>query len=300
MFSTLRTRFGIPGVISVIALVFAMLGGAYAANNSSNAGKATASAKAKKGPRGPKGPKGDPGPAGPQGPAGANGKDGSNGAAGAAGKDGVSPTGTEFSGGKAGHCENLGGVEFKGANVTFACNGQKGTNGKPWAPESELPSEATETGAWVLRHNFECAKNGELLPDGKTTECKPGGERLQTTVSFTVPLPEELPGTNVHLILPNGKEFSETVEEVDPPFCEGSAESPSAAPGHFCLYSATTIASPAEPTYPMLIFPGGGGKGLANPVTGEAGAATAGVLISANTSGPNAIEARGTWAVTAP
>ena len=33
MFSTLRTRFGIPGVISVIALVFAMLGGAYAANN---------------------------------------------------------------------------------------------------------------------------------------------------------------------------------------------------------------------------------------------------------------------------
>ena len=32
MFSTLRTRFGIPGVISVIALVFAMFGGAYAAS----------------------------------------------------------------------------------------------------------------------------------------------------------------------------------------------------------------------------------------------------------------------------
>jgi hypothetical protein len=51
MFSTLRNRFGIPGVISVIALVFAMLGGAYAANNSSGGGKATASAKVKKGPR---------------------------------------------------------------------------------------------------------------------------------------------------------------------------------------------------------------------------------------------------------
>ncbi len=43
MFSTLRTRFGIPGVISVIALVFAMFGGAYAASNSSGGGKATAS-----------------------------------------------------------------------------------------------------------------------------------------------------------------------------------------------------------------------------------------------------------------
>ena len=48
MFSTLRNRFGIPGVISVIALVFAMFGGAYAASNSSGGGKATASAKAKK------------------------------------------------------------------------------------------------------------------------------------------------------------------------------------------------------------------------------------------------------------
>jgi hypothetical protein len=33
MLSPLRNRFGIPGVISVIAFVFAMLGGAYAANN---------------------------------------------------------------------------------------------------------------------------------------------------------------------------------------------------------------------------------------------------------------------------
>ncbi len=31
MFSKLSTHFGIPGVIAVIALVFAMLGGAYAA-----------------------------------------------------------------------------------------------------------------------------------------------------------------------------------------------------------------------------------------------------------------------------
>jgi hypothetical protein len=79
MFSTLRTRFGIPGVISVMALVFAMFGGAYAASNSSGGGKATASAKAKKGPRGPKGATGLAGPSGPQGPAGATGAAGPKG-----------------------------------------------------------------------------------------------------------------------------------------------------------------------------------------------------------------------------
>ena len=70
MFSTLRNRFGIPGVISVIALVFAMFGGAYAASNSSGGGKATASAKAKQGPRGKTGKTGPAGPAGPAGPVG--------------------------------------------------------------------------------------------------------------------------------------------------------------------------------------------------------------------------------------
>src|ERR1700704_3299328 len=88
MFSTLRTRFGIPGVISVIALVFAMLGGAYAASNSGG-GKATASAKAKRGPRGPKGATG---PAGPTGPAGATGPSGARGATGAAGFSGFVET----------------------------------------------------------------------------------------------------------------------------------------------------------------------------------------------------------------
>ncbi len=87
MYSILRNRFGVPGVISVVALVFAMLGGAYAAGGDTG-GKATSSAKAKKGPRGPKGPKGDTGAVGPQGPAGANGKDGANGKEGAIGKEG--------------------------------------------------------------------------------------------------------------------------------------------------------------------------------------------------------------------
>lgn len=85
MLSFMRNRFGIPGVISVVALVFAMLGGAYAANKSESSGSKASASKSKRGPRGPKGPAGPagpqglPGPTGPQGPAGAAGKEGPQG-----------------------------------------------------------------------------------------------------------------------------------------------------------------------------------------------------------------------------
>ncbi len=130
MFSTLRTRFGIPGVISVIALVFAMFGGAYAASNSSGGGKATASAKAKKGPRGPKGATGPAGPAGaqgPAGPAGAKGDAGANGANGAAGPTG--PTGAAGAKGTTGAAGATGATGFSGFTET-------------------LPAGKTETGTW--------------------------------------------------------------------------------------------------------------------------------------------------------
>jgi hypothetical protein len=131
MFSTLRTRFGIPGVISVIALVFAMFGGAYAATNSSGGGKATASAKAKKGPRGPKGATG---PAGPVGPAGQAGPAGPAGPAGSPGKEG--PSGKEGTAGK---------------------EGKQGKEGSPWTAGGTLPSGKTETGTWGFD---ETAKDG--------------------------------------------------------------------------------------------------------------------------------------------
>ena len=146
MFSTLRTRFGIPGVISVIALVFAMFGGAYAASNSSGGGKATASAKAKKGPRGPKGATGPAGPQGPAGPAGPQGPKGDTGAAGAPGQDGASVVNSEFTGAQ-GTCSE-GGTKLVGAATTYACNGEKGEEGSPWIDGGTLPPEATETGIW--------------------------------------------------------------------------------------------------------------------------------------------------------
>jgi hypothetical protein len=88
MFSTLRRHFGVPGMIAVIALVFAMMGGAYAAKKSGfvitklsqikpsvrNQLKGNAGPK---GATGPQGPKGDVGAMGPQGPQGAKGAAGS-------------------------------------------------------------------------------------------------------------------------------------------------------------------------------------------------------------------------------
>ena len=124
MFSTLRMKFGIPGVISVIALVFAMFGGAYAASNSSGGHNATASAKAKQGPRGKTGktgPAGPLGPVGPQGSSGANGKDGANGSNGETGATGPA--------------------------------GPAGPAGSPWTLGGKLPSESTETGLWGTGEN---------------------------------------------------------------------------------------------------------------------------------------------------
>jgi hypothetical protein len=117
MFSIFRNRFGAPGVISVIALIFAMFGGAYAASNGGS-GNATTSAKAKKGPRGPRGKTGPAGPAGPAGavgPAGPAGPKGDPGAQGAEGKPGTPGT--------------------NGTNGTFSTE--------------PLPAGETLTGAWI-------------------------------------------------------------------------------------------------------------------------------------------------------
>ena len=112
MFSQFNNRFGVPGVISVIALVFAMIGGAYAASGSGDGAAISAKKKKKRGPTGLNrtqkrqvrnisrsearklvvpGPQGSPGatglpgsqgPQGAQGPQGPQGPDGPQGPAG--------------------------------------------------------------------------------------------------------------------------------------------------------------------------------------------------------------------------
>jgi hypothetical protein len=214
MFSTLRTRFGIPGVISVIALVFAMFGGAYAASNSSDGGKATASkAKIKRGPRGPKGatgPAGPQGPVGPQGVPGTNGKDGTNGTNGAPGQ---SAEAAKFSGAKGGCTE--GGIEVKSAGpATFVCNGVKGTGGSGGEFPSTLPSGKTENGVWSI--------STTSLPTGATDTWVP--------ISFPIPLST---GVDIHFIPAGGAATEE---------CPGGPSEPIAAKGNLCLYELETFA----------------------------------------------------------
>jgi hypothetical protein len=224
MFSTLRTRFGIPGVISVIALVFAMLGGAYAANNSSGGGKATASAKAKKGPRGPKGATGPAGPQGPAGLAGAKGDTGAQGAQGtpgAPGKDGEDGKSVTIEEEADGCAEGGISVEAEGSgDASEVCNGEIGPEGSPWTKLGVLPPEQSEVGTWGT-------------PVG-------AAEFAPAPISFNIPLAAAIAGANAH-IAPNAN-------------CPGTAAEPKAAAGHFCLYvsekppgiSELTILSPGS------------------------------------------------------
>jgi collagen triple helix repeat protein len=225
MFSTLRTRFGIPGVISVIALVFAMFGGAYAASNSSGGGKATASkAKVKRGPRGPKGAAGPAGPAGPAGLPGAVGPAGPKGATGAMGEpgtdgvgtpgaDGKSVTATEIATGEPTACDEQGGVELEveeSGEPHEICNGKAG---EPWAVGG-LPKGATETGVWTFNAN-----ESTVNEEGK----------IILPISFSVPLRAAITeATKVHYVGSSGSGPGGP--------CQGTAAEPTAPEGQLCVY----------------------------------------------------------------
>jgi hypothetical protein len=302
MFSTLRTRFGIPGVISVIALVFALVGGAYAANNSTSGGKATASkSKAKKGPRGPKGATG---PAGAQGPAGAKGDAGAAGSNGANGTNGTSAEAVSFSGAKGGCAE--GGIEVKSAKpAAFVCNGKKGENGQTGFTDT-LPKEKTETGTFAYTANLSA-----------------GSATARAPISFSIPLAAPLADGHVHLIIEEGTEeivFNETTEEfeaVAPTGCgsalnpPGTNADPRAAAGNLCVYLVATqpplvrtgfsevhlasnyITDPSSTCDTLGCLPLLGGPGD--------GAGTTGAILQVAQGGSGTYFAgSGTWAVTAP
>jgi hypothetical protein len=219
MFSLLRNRFGIPGVISIIALVFAMLGGAYAASDNGGSGKATASAK--KGPRGPRGPRGKPGKQGPVGPVGPQGPAGNNGSQGPRGDKG-----------------DKGDVGLQGPQ------GPTGPVGSAWTAGGTLPVGSTETGIWappVKRATFTGTDSGgDTYTNAGVTL---GVEQI--SVSFLIPLAAPLtcpdgPGTatcQTHVFSePNFADFDEAGPGTDG--CSGNFENPTAPSGHLCVYGA--------------------------------------------------------------
>jgi len=245
MLSPLRNRFGIPGVISVLALVFAMLGGAYAASSSED-GKATASAKAKRGPKGPKGAKGATGPAGPvgpQGPAGANGKDGangsngSNGAPGTAGKDGddgKSVISTPFSGEEElppfeGQCEGAGGAELEvegSGEVETVCNGTDGSGSDVlsgvWSADGE---EGAAGGTIPIQAAISYGQTIEPAPELVYVPV-PGGPFREG--GFFGMVVDTETGTRTAQFLSSG--------EIEARCGTGSTANPSAEPGYLCVF----------------------------------------------------------------
>lgn len=274
MLSPLRNRLGIPGVISVIALVFAMLGGAYASSNSGE-GKATASAKqkskkgsrgrqgtrGKQGPVGPQGPIGAQGPVGPAGPGGADGADGAQGKAGAAGQ-GVSSA--PLQAGEDPECPE-GGTKFvSGGLITYACDGkigedgEPGEDGSPWTVGGVLPPGETVTGTYA----FLTANIGDtILGSPVSTGFAP--------ISFTLPL-SSAPSVVF-------------VESGTTPSCQGPGQ---AAPGTLCVYADRIGGAIYD----------NGGIGLGPKVT------TSGAVlrfVSAAFAGAPQLAGHGHWAVTA-
>jgi hypothetical protein len=203
MFERIHQKLGTAGfIISIVALVAALGGGAYAAT--SNSGKATASAKqGKQGKQGKPGKTGPAGPQGPAGPAGPAGAPGAKGDAGSPGANGTSVTTESFTGAKA-PC-TAGGVTVKAASGNAnVCNGKTGFT-------ETLPGEKTETGAWSLG----VTAASDSLPK-------------RVTLSFAIPLAAPIAEEQLHYI---------AFEEAAPTGCSGgTAEDPKADPGNLCIY----------------------------------------------------------------
>lgn len=248
MFGSIRKKqLNATTAIAVLALVFAMTGGAWAAKKyliTSTKQISPSVLKALKGASGKNGASGSPGAAGLAGPTGPGGPQGGSGQKGETGQKGEQgPPGAE---GK---------------------KGEKGATGSPWAPDSQLPEKATETGTWAF---------------GPVTS---GTEVHVVVASFAVKLKAALDALHVHYINANKKEELAPGEEVTSTACLGTVSEPAATSGSLCVYAAEVKAAET------------GTVAIARPDNTGEGASNSGALQQFNATA-NGAEGHGTWAVT--
>ena len=255
-------------ILALVALVFAVTGGAFAATDGSGspgsphatltAGAAKAKPKTKAGPRGPAGPKGATGatgatgaagpagatgPGGPQGAAGntgATGNNGENGKEGAAGAAGTSVKTTTIAT-KGSECEGNGGVKLTPGGAV--CNGKEGTFGG-----QALPAGKSLTGVWAgsgyAGHAFSFTEPEEI-------------GIVKVAVSLPLPVSPGIVASNARYI---GVGEGENEEEakwapaIKEGKCKGDAETPVAAEGYLCVFGEeeTNLTSHPEIELPLV------------------------------------------------
>jgi hypothetical protein len=206
MYRRFRQKFGTAGLlVAAIALVLAMVTGAYAAGGGLSAKqkkqvKSIAKGLVGTGPEGKQGPagtNGTPGEKGAKGDPGTNGTDGTNGTNGTSVVSSTEPAGA--------NCTNGGSKFVAGASTTYACNGANGQTGFT----DTLPAGKTETGTYVT---------GNVAGFGIAS------------ISFNIPLANPLDGSHVHYSSEAG--FATA--------CPGSFTAPSVANNsNLCVYSET-------------------------------------------------------------
>lgn len=272
MLNRLRKRLTAANVIAVLALVFAMGGGAYAAKRyvitSISQIKPSVQKQLKS-----SGKAGSQGPAGPAGTAGTPGTPGSKGEKGDKGENGSNGAGVTAAtlGPEEGGCKEGGVALTSASGKDSVCNGERGARGQqgaPWPVGGTLPSEATETGAWSF---------------GPMAESE-GVSIDVAAASFAVKLAAPLGEKGVHYINKAGEE--ETILGATPQtVCKGNVEEPTATPGNLCVYEGEVNNAKI-----FFIFTMG---------TETPGASTAGARARFVTKTGGEPSGRGTWAVTA-
>jgi hypothetical protein len=229
---SIREPFGKAGLtVAILALVFAMVGGAWAAVGLNAKQKKEVTKIAKK-------YAGKPGAAGATGPAGLSGAKGDTGAKGAKGDKGdpgSSVTGTLIPTSSA-TCNNLGGTAYTSASGTEnVCNGENGDNGSPWTVGGTLPV-STETGC-------PCTEKGvwSLSATAAGTPTLFTVLHIQLVpMSFNIPL-----GTapTAHFVDLNAQNNNTVPPECTVGGVQGSFANPLANSGQLCVYLGADLTS---------------------------------------------------------
>jgi hypothetical protein len=249
MLRRLHSRLGTAGfVISIVALVVALGGGAYAASGGLTGKQKKEVEKIAKKYAGKPGTNGAPGAPGAKGDAGAK---GDSGAAGAAGKDGANGTnGTSGTNGAPGKsveafevsvgesaCGGNGGAEYEieeSGEATEVCNGS------PWTVGG-LPAGKTETGTWAF---------GEAAGAGFS----------YAPISFAIPLAQGATVSAHYVDVAHNEVIEDEIIAEPAAVCHGSYSAPTAPPGALCVYELSIsngfleLATSAQPAGFLLGF----------------------------------------------